>query len=129
MSGPEVIETASGVEDFDSQDRALVWRTTGGKHRTMMGDSAVLVDDDAAAFRQAAIEAMATLRTQPVELTLEALEAEQEMLAMRLERFGDVDDALDIWTALGVPDAQQLPLLDAASFMRLAASHRAGGGR
>jgi len=72
---------------------------------------------------------MATLRTQPVELTLEALEAEQEMLAVRLERFGDVDDALDIWTALGVPDAQQLPLLDAASFMRLAASHRAGGGR
>ena len=127
MSGPEVIETASGVEDFDSQDRALVWRTTGGKHRTMMGDSAVLVDDDAAAFRQAAIDAMAQCRTQPVELTLDALEAEQHMLAERLERFGDADDALDIWTALGVPEPQQLPLLEAADFMRLAASHRAGG--
>ena len=126
MSGPEVIETASGVEDFDSQDRALVWRTTGGKHRTMMGDSAMLVDDDAAAFRQAAIDAMARCRTQPVELTLDALEAEQRMLAERLERFGGADDALDIWTALGVPEPQQLPLLDAARFMRLAASHRAG---
>ncbi|MCB2666368.1 biotin-independent malonate decarboxylase subunit beta, partial [Listeria monocytogenes] len=29
MSGPEVIETANGVEEFDSRDRALVWRTTG----------------------------------------------------------------------------------------------------
>jgi malonate decarboxylase beta subunit len=129
MSGPEVIETASGVEDFDSQDRALVWRTTGGKHRTMMGDSATLVDDDAAAFRQAAIDAIAQCKMQPIELTLAALEAEQQMLGERLERFGDAGDALDIWTALGVPDAQQLPLLDAASFMRLAASHRAGGGR
>ena len=127
MSGPEVIETASGVEDFDSQDRALVWRTTGGKHRTMMGDSALLVDDDAAAFRQAAIDAMAACRTQPVELTLDALEAEQRMLAERLERFGGADDAQDIWTALGVPEPQQLPLLDAADFMRLAANHRAGG--
>ena len=127
MSGPEVIETASGVEDFDSQDRALVWRTTGGKHRTMMGDSALLVDDDAAAFRQAAIDAMAACRTQPVELTLDALEAEQRMLAGRLERFGGADDAQDIWTALGVPEPQRLPLLDAADFMRLAAKHRAGG--
>jgi malonate decarboxylase beta subunit len=127
MSGPEVIETASGVEDFDSQDRALVWRTTGGKHRTMMGDSALLVDDDAAAFRQAAIDAIAACRMQPVELTLDALEAEQRMLAERLERFGGADDAQDIWTALGVPEPQQLPLLDAADFMRLAAHHRAGG--
>ena len=127
MSGPEVIETASGVEDFDSQDRALVWRTTGGKHRTMMGDSAVLVDDDAAAFRQAAIAALAQLQGQPAQLTLEDLEAEQRLLAERLQRFGDADDAQDIWTALGVPDAQRLPLLDAAGFMQLAASHRAGG--
>ena len=30
MSGPEVIESSHGVEEFDSRDRALVWRTTGG---------------------------------------------------------------------------------------------------
>jgi malonate decarboxylase beta subunit len=126
MSGPEVIETASGVEDFDSQDRALVWRTTGGKHRTLMGDSAMLVDDDAAAFRQATIDMMARLRTTPAELTMDALEAEQQMLAERLQRFGGADDALDIWTALGVPEPRQMPLLDAASFMQLAASHGVG---
>jgi malonate decarboxylase beta subunit len=122
-----VIETASGVEDFDAQDRALVWRTTGGKHRTLMGDSALLVDDDTAAFRQAALDMLAQLRTQPAELTMAALEAEQQMLAGRLEHFGGADDALDIWTALGVPAPRQVPMLDAASFMRLAASHGAGG--
>lgn len=30
LSGPEVIETVKGVEEFDSKDRALVWRVTGG---------------------------------------------------------------------------------------------------
>ena len=50
MSGPEVIETANGVEEFDARDRALVWRTTGGKHRYLMGDCQALVPDDVAAF-------------------------------------------------------------------------------
>jgi malonate decarboxylase beta subunit len=38
MSGPEVIEASHGVDEFDSRDRALVWRTTGGKHRWLTGD-------------------------------------------------------------------------------------------
>ena len=38
LSGPEVIETTMGVEEFDSRDRALVWRTTGGKHRYLLGE-------------------------------------------------------------------------------------------
>ena len=33
LSGPDVIETVAGVEEFDARDRALVWRVTGGKHR------------------------------------------------------------------------------------------------
>jgi malonate decarboxylase beta subunit len=51
MSGPEVIEASHGVEEFDSRDRALVWRTTGGKHRFLSGDFDVLVEDDVEAFR------------------------------------------------------------------------------
>jgi malonate decarboxylase beta subunit len=31
VTGPEVIETNKGVEEFDFQDRALVWRATGGE--------------------------------------------------------------------------------------------------
>ena len=56
LSGPEVIESAMGVEEFDSRDRPLVWQTTGGKHRVEQGEADSLVEDDVAAFRAAAVE-------------------------------------------------------------------------
>jgi malonate decarboxylase beta subunit len=62
LSGPEVIETVAGVEEFDSKDRALVWRVTGGKHRYLMGDCAMLVEDDVSAFRAAATTFLADWR-------------------------------------------------------------------
>ncbi len=64
MSGPEVIEASHGVDEFDSRDSALVWRTTGGKHRFLSGDCDVLVEDDVDAFRAAAIECLG-LQTPP----------------------------------------------------------------
>ena len=48
LSGPEVIETTCGVEEFDSRDRALVWRTVGGKHRYLLGEADEIVADDIA---------------------------------------------------------------------------------
>ena len=81
LSGPEVIETACGVEEFDSRDRALVWRTVGGKHRYLLGDADALVDDDIAAFRDAAI---ALLSSQARPLARSALSAEHACLATRL---------------------------------------------
>ncbi|MDZ7857703.1 biotin-independent malonate decarboxylase subunit beta [Sphaerotilus sp.] len=80
MSGPEVIEASHGVDEFDSRDRALVWRTTGGRHRVESGDCDRLVDDDVAAFRAAAIDAL----TASAPLTLDSLEAEHALLAHRL---------------------------------------------
>ena len=80
MSGPEVIEASHGVEEFDSRDRALVWRTTGGKHRYRVGDCDQLVDDDVSAFRAAAIRALRINRP----LSLPALDAEHALLAGRL---------------------------------------------
>ena len=114
LSGPEVIETTCGVEEFDSRDRALVWRTVGGKHRYLLGDAAALVPDDMAAFRRAAIDAVAAGATA---LTFAALAAEHEHLGDRLARFGDCADATDIWAKLGVADPQRLPLLDTAAFL------------
>jgi malonate decarboxylase beta subunit len=111
LSGPEVIETTMGVEEFDAADRALVWRTMGGKHRYLLGEIAELVPDDLAAFRAAA---MAHFRSQP--LTLEALAAQQQALQTRLETFGDSPDATDIWRKMGIRDPQQLPLLEADAF-------------
>ncbi|MGV8825478.1 biotin-independent malonate decarboxylase subunit beta [Methylibium petroleiphilum] len=111
MSGPEVIEASQGVEEFDSRDRALVWRTTGGKHRWLSGDCDVLVKDDVAAFRAAAIDALDASR--PV--SMETLEREHALLARRLRLLPDAldsDEAVALWGLLGVADAARVPDLD-----------------
>jgi malonate decarboxylase beta subunit len=121
LSGPEVIETTCGVEEFDSRDRALVWRTVGGKHRYLLGEADALVADEIAAFRAAAI---ALLNTKP-DLSLEALSAEHARLGARIERFGGLRDSLDIWAALGVDKPENLPLLEADAFNAAVAGRRA----
>ena len=113
MSGPEVIEASHGVEEFDSRDRALVWRTTGGKHRWLSGDCDALVDDDVVAFRTAAIAALHMAR--PV--TLAGLEQEHALLASRL-RF-DGNEAVSLWAALGIAEAARVPDLDVAALQSL----------
>jgi malonate decarboxylase beta subunit len=126
MSGPEVIETAGGVEEFDARDRALVWRVTGGKHRYLMGDAQAIVVDDILAFRDAALRLADTVRGAGSALTLEALEAEQRMLGSRLERFGGAEDPLEIWEDLGIAEPHTVPLLGIDAFRDLADRHREG---
>lgn len=120
MSGPEVIETVHGVEEFDSRDRALVWRVTGGKNRYLLGEADSLVDDDVAAFRAGAIE----LLDGPAGLTLEAVEAEHARLQARWTRFESCDDALDVWMQLGVPDPTAVAMMPAAEFVNMAEACR-----
>ena len=115
MSGPEVIESSHGVEEYDSRDRALVWRTTGGKHRYLIGDCDQLVEDDIDAFRQAAI----ALLGQSMPLSLVALESEHELLCDRLTRFGDCRDALDVWRLSGVSDPSIVADLEASEMFVL----------
>jgi malonate decarboxylase beta subunit len=116
VSGPEVIETNRGVEEFDSRDRALVWRTMGGKHRRLIGAADDFVDDTAKAFRDAATALVRAVGG----LTLETLINEQNRLEKRLENFGASHDALDIWQAIGVPDAALVPEMPAEKFISLA---------
>ena len=111
MSGPEVIEASHGVDEFDARDRALVWRTTGGKHRWLTGDCDVLVEDDVAAFRDAAIAELDA--TNPV--TQERLEDEHALLASRLRQLPDTvdgDEAVALWRLMGVTDAAHVSDLD-----------------
>ena len=126
MSGPEVIETAGGVEEFDARDRALVWRVTGGKHRYLIGDAQAIVADDVDAFRTAAMRLVDAARAAGTALTLDALEAEHRVLADRLHRFGDAEDPADIWAGLGIERPQDVPLLEIDAFRDLAARHRQG---
>ena len=113
LSGPEVIETVKGVEEFDSRDRALVWRTTGGKHRFLLGEADELVADSIPAFREAAIAALGV----PHAFTLEAIEAQHARLVERRSRYGDLHDALDIWSEQGIAEPERLPLLEADDFL------------
>lgn len=48
LNGAEVIEQESGIEEFDSSDRALMWAINGGEQRVGMGLADELVVDDAA---------------------------------------------------------------------------------
>ncbi|WP_242361830.1 MULTISPECIES: biotin-independent malonate decarboxylase subunit beta [unclassified Anaeromyxobacter] len=120
ISGPDVIEATKGVEELDAADRALVWRTYGGKHRYLLGEADLLVEDDLAAFRDAA----AALLASPRSLDEGALAREHERLARRLADFGGCTDAADVWRAAAVPDPDRLPLLDADAFRRAVAAAR-----
>ena len=114
LSGPEVIETLRGVEEFDSRDRALVWRTTGGKHRFLLGDADALVADSIPEFRAAALQAIDA----PHAFSIEAIEAQHARLVDRRNRYGALHDALDIWREQGIVDPERLPVLEVQDFLR-----------
>ncbi|HWZ40848.1 MAG TPA: biotin-independent malonate decarboxylase subunit beta [Bradyrhizobium sp.] len=116
VSGPEVIETNRGVEEFDSRDRALVWRTMGGKNRRLLGAADVFTDDTVQGFRDAALELLGLVGA----FALDKLKAEQVRLADRLRNFGTCEDAVDIWAAEGIAHAEQVPDLPADQFISLA---------
>jgi malonate decarboxylase beta subunit len=116
VSGPEVIETNRGVEEFDSRDRALVWRTMGGKNRRLLGAADVFTDETVQGFRDAALELLGLVGA----FALDKLKAEQVRLADRLRNFGTCEDAVDIWAAEGIAHAEQVPDLPADQFISLA---------
>jgi malonate decarboxylase beta subunit len=120
LSGPEVIETVAGVEEFDARDRALVWRTLGGKHRYLLGECQRLVPDDMQAFRHAVIE----LLDAPRPLSLEGLEAEHRRLTQRIAEYGDCADAMDIWRRMGIESPESLAMLEEAAFLAQADAAR-----
>ena len=111
VSGPEVIETTQGVEAFDSRDRALVWRTTGGKHRYLLGVAGMLVDDDLDAFRRALAETL----EQPPRPPVDGVERGWQELERRWNDWGACRDAVEIWRAMGIREPERIPDLDVAA--------------
>ena len=118
LSGPEVIETVRGVEEFDSRDRALVWRVTGGKHRYLIDQAQVLVPDALDAFARAAAEALhPDADSGDSEPALRALQARHAALKARVQAWGDCRDAVEIWAHQGIAEPARLPLLDTDAFL------------
>lgn len=114
VSGPEVIETVMGVDEYDSKDRALVWRTCGGKHRSLLGLSKYAIPE-IAELRQ---QIKNTLNNKVV-LNVESLRADNLRLAELLTKYTTCHDALDIWRDLGVKNPEQVPDLTDMQFIQL----------
>jgi malonate decarboxylase beta subunit len=53
LNGPEVIEKEAGTDEFDAQDRVLIWETLGCRRRLAMGQIDLLADDSVDAIKEA----------------------------------------------------------------------------
>jgi malonate decarboxylase beta subunit len=122
VSGPEVIETNKGVEEFDSKDRALVWRVTGGRTRFLMGGADAYIKPHIGDFRAAAISLIADAPA----FSLEVLEAEQKRLADRIRRYGVCRDGPEIWATAGLPKPECVTEISDDAFLLIPRLEEAG---
>lgn len=116
LSGPEVIETVKGVEEFDSKDRALVWRVTGGKNRYLLDQIQVLTEDDTDEIREQIIAALAQA---PEQLTLAALQHKQQLIQQQFDQWFGEKDGLEIWQGMHIQHAEHIPMLSAAEVIQI----------
>jgi malonate decarboxylase beta subunit len=116
VSGPEVIETNKGVEEFDAQNKALVWSTDGGKNRRLIGGADAFAEDSMEGFRAAAEAVLAKVPS----LDLKTMQAEQERLTARQQQLGACDDAVSMWRILGIKDPKAVRDMDGKDLTALA---------
>ncbi len=110
LSGPEVIETIKGVEEFDSKDRALVWRVTGGKTRYLLGHVEFLVEDDVNDITQGIVEA---LQQPAIQVDLAYLKQQQASLQSQYDQWFGEKDSLPIWQSMNIKDPESIAMLSA----------------
>lgn len=114
ISGPIVIEKWMGKEAYDSADRALVWKTSGGKTRYLLGDVEALVNDSTSSVR----DGILSLLDQSAKPGLAYAEAQQVSLQGRLDQFAKTDHADEIWKASGITDVAAATLAEAEDFVK-----------
>lgn len=110
LSGPEVIETLKGVEEFDSKDRALVWRVTGGKTRYLLDHVQILVEDDIDDITQ---EIAAALQQPVIDVDLNYLQQQQQALQEQYDQWFGTKDSLSIWEGMGISEPESISMLSA----------------
>jgi malonate decarboxylase beta subunit len=120
VSGPEVIETNKGVEEFDSKNKALVWSTDGGKNRRLIGGADAFAEDTMEGFRAAAKGLLAHVPA----FDVKTMQAEQKRLAERQKKFRACDDAVSMWRILDIKDPEAIRDMDSKNFAELATSIR-----
>ena len=119
LTGPEVIEQEMGRSEFDASDRALVFRTTGGKHKYIVGDCNYLIADTLAAFHQQVTQ-IASLAWAVIEAMRRIGSEEKVRKQMALtQHICDLapTDARDVWLAAGNATPQSLVDMDLETFL------------
>jgi malonate decarboxylase beta subunit len=104
-----------GVEEFDSRDRPLVWRTTGGKTRRLLGGADAYASDSIESFRDVALGLIDKVPA----FDLATMEREQARLLRRVEQFGQCHDTPEIWRKMNIPEAKNLSDLSDEDFTRV----------
>jgi malonate decarboxylase beta subunit len=113
VTGPEVIETNKGVEEFDSANKALVWSVVGGKNRVLIGGADVFAKATIDGFR----EAIKSVMGKSPAFNLKTLQAEQKRLQARVQKFADCDDAVSMWKKLGIKHPEAVRDMDDDAFL------------
>ena len=120
LTGPEVIEEELGKDEFDASDRALVYRTTGGRHKYIMGDCNVLVADSIAAFRSAlqdvVVKPYAEIAAMSCIGSLEKVQSQLKLVDLCVETAPK--DARDVWKSAGNENSDELTDMPLDEFLK-----------
>ena len=120
LTGPEVIEEELGKDEFDASDRALVYRTTGGRHKYIMGDCNALVADSIAAFRKALKDVLVKPYADLSAMSCIGNLAKVEAQLKRVELCARLSpkDARDVWRYAGNTAPDELVDMPLEEFLR-----------
>jgi len=116
-----------GVEEFDAQNKALIWSTDGGKNRRLIGGADAFTEDTMDGFGAAAEAVLAKVPS----FGLKTMQAEQERLTARQQRLGACDGAVSMWRILAIKEPKAVRNMDGKDLTALAnsikeANHDAG---
>lgn len=122
LTGPEVIEEEMGKDEFDASDRALVYRTTGGRHKYIMGDCNLLVADSIAEFRAALRKVLIMPYSEISSMrrigSLEKVQQQLKLVELCVKLAPG--DSKDVWKYAGNETPDDLADMDFDSFMKSA---------
>ena len=130
LTGPEVIEEVMGKREFDASDRALIYRTTGGKHKYILGDCAYLACDSFQGFRDRLVEVLTKPYQEIVaKRSIGNMELVNEQLSLvELATKLQPKDARDVWAYFGNGESDALTDMSYGEFMNSVKTRKGGIG-
>ncbi|MGL4453527.1 biotin-independent malonate decarboxylase subunit beta [Cetobacterium sp.] len=121
LTGPEVIEEVMGKKEFDSANRSLVYRTTGGKHKFIMRDCSFLVKDSIGDFRKQLEDVLKKSYSEIEKYRLigNMKLVEEQIELVELAATLKPKDSIDVWKYFGNKDSEIISELSYEDFIRI----------